>query len=470
MATTPPSPAPLLARVVAILETSRAAVSVPLLVALNVVFSVSTIAVNKTLFSTFNFKFVVLLSAIHFLAGSALFQSFQTIWGAFPGLRQGGGGPPPGAVSPPNAPRPRPLPKDRVQRLAAAGALSIVAANFSLRFNAMGTYQIMKTAVLPAVIVMGLLQRKGGPPTRSDILSSVLIVAGSCMAVLSDVSFSVVGVAVGVAGIVFTAQYQIWGGSEQRELGLTPSEVMFVSALPQAGMAVAAALTLETPLFTPFLTDFGLGSIAPTLDPTSYPWTLESVLTLLLSALFATCLNWTSFAILGKTSPTTLQIVNQTKTMLIIAADFFFFPKVAVEPRQLLVFGVGILCVVGGATSYGLAHAKRATEEAAAKAAAGTAGGAAGAGAAATVEAGAAGSSSAPAVNDDGKSDSRPADAVAVAVVVPSESIGAAVAAASAEEGAGNEAAEDNDEDERAPLTGHSDNRDERPARKAAFR
>jgi solute carrier family 35 protein E3 len=302
--------------------------------------SVSVIAVNKAIFSVLGFRFVMFLSAVHFFAGAGLLQVLASFFNAFEHKQ---------------------VAQWRVYRLALAGALSILSANFSLRFNAMGTYQILKTAVLPTVMAMSVIQKRG-MPSHTDLACAALVVIGSCMAVMSDLTVTYTGAMIGIFSVIITAQYQIWSGSEQKDLGLSPTQVMFASALPQACMTLAASVVLETSLlypvwglFSPAASD-GAAPAAPSPsdDVLAYPWSMAVVGYIALSALFAVGLNYSSFAILGKTSPTTMQIVNQTKTVLIIAADFIFFPKPGIEGWRLAVFIFAIALVVGGATWYGL--------------------------------------------------------------------------------------------------------------------
>jgi solute carrier family 35, member E3 len=307
-------------------------------VALNVVCSVSLIAVNKVIFSVLGFRFVIFLSAVHFAAGAALLRALAAVVPAFAAAATAAAPPPPA----------------RMLRLAAAGATSIVATNFSLRFNAMGTYQILKTAVLPAVMALSFVQRRG-TPGRTAIACAGGIVAGSCMAVVSDVSFSAAGVAIGVTGVLLTAQYQIWGGSEQRDLGLTPTQVMAASALPQAALALAASVALESSLLTGGGGGGGSGTGGD--DLFTYAWGPSAVAYIAVSAAFAVGLNWSSFAILGRTSPTTMQVLNQVKTIAIVAADFVMFPKDGITAGRAAVFFAGIALVIGAATWYGVAGA-----------------------------------------------------------------------------------------------------------------
>lgn len=326
---------------------------------LNVVCSVSTIAVNKIIFSRLHFRFVIFLSAIHFFAGAGLLQILSSCCNAFPASSSA-------ATNASSSSSSTGLSiRSRILRLAFVGATSIVATNFSLRYNAIGTYQILKAAVLPVVMVMALLQGKN-KPDRISIICAIGIVSGSLLSILSDISINSYGIFIGLTGVLLTAQYQIWGGTEQKELGLSPSQVMFASALPQALMTLGASFIMESS----FLTYINLSSLSFTTEGTSstgnsnndnatgddifsFPWNTQVVSYILLSALFAIGLNYSSFAILGKTNATTMQVINQTKTILIIATDFILFPKTNLSAGRAFSFLLGIIMVVGGASWYG---------------------------------------------------------------------------------------------------------------------
>lgn len=196
-----------------------------------------------------------------------------------------------------------------------------VLTNYSLRFNAMGTYQVLKTAVLPAVMALSYVQGRR-VPTKTDVMAAGLVIMGSCMSIMSDVSFAGIGAIIGVTAVVLTAQYQIWSGSEQRELQLSPLQVMVASMLPQGLFSLGASVLLESSALSslaaltvvPASATVAQGGSAAAAgasvgdDLLSHVWTAPQIGYIALSAVFACGLNWSSFAIIGKTSATTMQV------------------------------------------------------------------------------------------------------------------------------------------------------------------
>jgi hypothetical protein len=207
---------------------SSSFVSVGLLVLMNVVASVSLVGVNKLLVVGFNFRHVLLLSGLHFGVG----------WAALQGASS--------ADLPASARLfERKVPAWRlVLPSAAAGALSIVLMNYSLRTNSLGSYQMLKVAVLPATIALAAVQ--GTAVSTADVGAAALVSAGTAVATVTDVDLSAAGSAVGLAAVAATAQYQVACGRVQTDFGLSSAQALHALSAPQAVLTLVAALLLET--------------------------------------------------------------------------------------------------------------------------------------------------------------------------------------------------------------------------------
>jgi solute carrier family 35 protein E3 len=305
-------------------------IGVPTIIAINVLSSVLLVALNKVLFRTLLFPFVTLLSAAHFLAGwvfltvasSPRFGLFQRAF-----------------VS--DAPR--------VWKLAAAGALSIVLSNYSLSFNSLGTAQIFKAAVLPAVMVLVLIQDYSRAPTRPEAFSALLVVCGSCLSVVADVSSTPIGMAVGLSAVVMTAQFQLWQGAYQQKLGMSAIQLMHASSLPQGIITLIASVFLEIDWQ---FHAFG-GPRRNVADLVTFRFSALQLVVVLATVFLATALNWSAFAIIGKTSAVTMQVTTQVKAVFIFAIDYVIFPRPLVW-QQIL----GNAVCIGGALRYGLEKAR----------------------------------------------------------------------------------------------------------------
>jgi hypothetical protein len=317
--------------------------SVVFLMTVNLFVSVGLVATNKVLFQTLAFPFVTFLSALHFFSGFAFlalassprFEMFKL---------------------PEKAPE-----AYKLWVLAAAGAGSIVLNNYSLHFNSLGSAQIFKAAVLPASMVLPLLQGVlDQAPTYREAMAASVVVVGSCMGVVADVSTTWVGALIGVCAVLSTAQYQLWTSSFQKNMGLNPTQLLHASSLPQGIMTLAASLLIESHLLTRLAGGFGAADAAApgagashaAADLFSYRFTSIHVGVCLATCVLAVALNWSVFSILGKTNAVSMQVLTQAKSVILIALDFMLFPKKAMAADKLFFFCLGGATCVGGAIWY----------------------------------------------------------------------------------------------------------------------
>ena len=131
----------------------------------------------------YRFTYILLLSALHFLTGFSFlhFASWPQV-----GLFER---------------------KDAAWRYvmlaAVTGLGSIVLMNYSLRFNSVGSYQILKVAVLPVTVLLTAWQ--GGKLTREDIGAAALVSVGTAVATVTDMGLTMFGACIGVMAVVVTA-------------------------------------------------------------------------------------------------------------------------------------------------------------------------------------------------------------------------------------------------------------------------
>ena len=321
--------------------------SVPVLMAINIFVSVGLVASNKILFQTLSFPFVTFLSSLHFFSGFAfLTLASSPRFGMF--------------KAPEKAPE-----AYKLWVLAAAGAFSIVLNNYSLHFNSLGSAQIFKAAVLPASMVLPLVQGAlDQVPSAREALAAAVVVLGSCMGVVADVTTTWAGAAVGVLAVLSTAQYQLWSSSFQKAMGLSGTQLLHASSAPQGMLTLAASLLIEGHL----VARLGLaaggggahdaaaagaahgGSSAP--DLFSFRFTTMHVAMSLATCVLAVALNWSVFSILGKTNAVSMQVLTQAKSVILITLDFLLFPKPPMAPEKAFFFVLGGATCVSGAIWY----------------------------------------------------------------------------------------------------------------------
>jgi solute carrier family 35 protein E3 len=318
------------------------------LVAGNFLSSVAIIALNKHLISSSGgASFVLFLTALHFIAGYLMLSMASQPKGA-----------PLGSFA--LFARPQGLPRGAVLTLAAAGAVSICVTNVSLKLNSMGTYQILKVAVLPASMLLTWAQRVGPPPSAREAAAAGLVVIGTLLCTASDVWVTAPGLLLGCAGVLLTAQYQILQGGVQRAHGVSGAQALFAASLAQGLMTLAASAVLEVDWAARWGTAGGDraslrggGKPAPDDDVVAYLLRLHGGDAAMLAAtcVAAVALNYTSIALLGRWSAVTMQFVNQGKTAAILALDFVLF-RPPPPPGRAAALACGVACVFAGVAWY----------------------------------------------------------------------------------------------------------------------
>jgi len=336
---------------------------------------VCLVGVNKLLVVSYGFRHVLLLSGLHFAVGWALLAAASSpALGARLFERKAVAG---GLRAS--------LPA------AVAGLLSIVLMNYSLRANSLGSYQMLKVAVLPATIALAAVQgaRVGGV----DVATAALVSVGTAVATVTDVDLTLGGSAIGLAAVVATAQYQVAQGAIQTVCELSSPQAMLAISPPQAVLTLAASLLLETAWSARLGLAAGAGDAAsaaelaklraagairtaagaggawdtsartatsaaaaaaaalPPPDLFAHPYSLPEVGLILLTCMCAAALNYSGIALIGKINPIAFQFVNQLKTVLVVSVGFVVFAEAADATRVLSV-GTGLVLVISGIAYY----------------------------------------------------------------------------------------------------------------------
>jgi solute carrier family 35 protein E3 len=267
--------------------------------------TVALVMVNKVVFSG-GFPFVLTLSTMHFVATYSVMLVMSKIVGAF---------------------EPKFLPLWTNLSVAAMGVGSIGFMNYSLKFNSVGIYQMAKLCVIPVVLIYNAL--RGEFASRKIHSTLVIVLVGVGVATVTDVEFNLIGAAFAAAAVFSTAQYQIWQGSKQREFGLSEMQLtMSVSAM-QIVVGGALATLIEGKDVYGMLTGSAGKAMTPQLGAQ-----------ILISCLLAVSANVHSFALIGRTSAVTFQVVGHGKTCLIIIAGYIMFPLPSLNEFLNNAFGV----------------------------------------------------------------------------------------------------------------------------------
>jgi solute carrier family 35 protein E3 len=269
---------------------------------LNIGSSVGVVMVNKLIFQTYHFNFGTLLTVIHFICtwfGLMICSRF----GAF---------------------TPKSVSWKRLIKLSASFCGFVVLTNLSLQYNSVGFYQMAKVLTTPTVATIQTIFY-GKQLSTPIIISLAVICIGVTITSVTDVQMNLIGTIYALSGVLITSLYQVWVGSEQKALQLSPPQLLYQQA-PLAALMLLPCVPM-------------LDSMTELLH---YPFTLGAIITILLSGLLAFLVNWSIFSIIGRTSALTYNVVGHAKLCLILLGGFLLFHD-PLEWRNLS--GIGLALV-----------------------------------------------------------------------------------------------------------------------------
>mmetsp|Transcript_29286 Transcript_29286/g.47040 ORF Transcript_29286/g.47040 Transcript_29286/m.47040 type:complete len:336 (+) Transcript_29286:115-1122(+) len=251
--------------------------------------SVALVVVNKQIFAL-GFPYVFTLSTMHFIVTCGLLQIMARGLGLF---------------------QVKYLPFSTNLMVATFGVGSICLMNFSLKFNSVGFYQMLKLCIVPCCLAINAVSY-GEYATRKVMAALFMVLVGVGIATVTDVELNAVGTLFGVAAVVVTAQYQIWQGKKQKESGLSSSQLACSVSLFQIFVGFFLAVVFEA------------GDLMHSEDNTAnkQPGRLSLNQLIALSCILAVSVNVHSFALIGKTSAVTFQVVGHGKTCLILSSGY----------------------------------------------------------------------------------------------------------------------------------------------------
>ena len=271
--------------------------------------TVFLVMVNKVVFAG-GFPFVLSLSTVHFIATYLVMLVLSKGYGAF---------------------EPKFLPFWTNLLVGAMGVGSICFMNYSLKTNSVGVYQMAKLCIIPVVLIHNAL--RGEFASRKVNATIAVVLFGVGIATVTDVELNPSGMIFAVAAVLSTAQYQIWQGSKQKEAKLSDMQMTMSVSSSQILIAGLLAMLLEGEEVKAVL--FGTELSPPAMSA-------ELAGQILMSCLLAVSANAHSFALIGRTSPVSFQIVGHGKTCLIIIAGYVLFPLPSFEEFLYNATGVTI--------------------------------------------------------------------------------------------------------------------------------
>ncbi|GBG32579.1 UDP-rhamnose/UDP-galactose transporter 3 [Hondaea fermentalgiana] len=312
--------------------------------------SVALVVVNKQIF-TRGFTHVFTLSTFHFVWTAGLLHIMARVFKLFE--------------------------VKRVSMLhnllvASFGVGSICLMNFSLKLNSVGFYQMMKLCIVPCCLLLNAV-RYDEYPTRKVVGALVLVLIGVGIATVTDVQLNLLGSVFGVAAVLVTAQYQIWQGRKQKEWGMSSQELALSVSTYQIGVGAVLAIIFEGQdlLLKPQGSDWehlddpldpnkgiaanlrdGASAAAAAVTSDGSDEAVSLTMLILLSCLLAVSVNVHSFALIGKTSAVTFQVVGHGKTCLILASGYMMHISEGNPIEELYRNIFGVVVALSGVILY----------------------------------------------------------------------------------------------------------------------
>lgn len=251
----------------------------------NVVSSVMVIFANKQLvFGWAGFHFGTILTIIHFVA--TFLGCLCCVWMGWSERKK--------------------LRLKSVFLISCAFCGYVVFNNLSLLKNSVTVYQVSKIVCTPVIAIIEYRKYHNQLSLRV-LFALFLVCCGSVLTVGGDTSLSAVGLLWCFLAIVSNSFYTVWGKSMQVDLECSPLQLLFYQAPISATM-----LLLSFPLFDNVI------------ELWHYQWTFATLISIVVSCIFAFGVNFSFFVFVGKTSGLTMNVVGYLKTALVFVINWLF--------------------------------------------------------------------------------------------------------------------------------------------------
>ncbi|KAI8523459.1 hypothetical protein RHMOL_Rhmol13G0075200 [Rhododendron molle] len=309
---------------------------------LSVVSSVSIVICNKALISTLGFTFATTLTSWHLLV---TFCSLHVaLWMKFF--------------------EHKPFDRNAVMGFGILNGTSIGLLNLSLGFNSVGFYQMTKLAIIPCTVLLEtIFFRK---QFRQDLISPLLgkvlfypllmlfredlsvymylvsrnvqlslsiLLLGVGIATVTDLQLNVLGSVLSLLAVITTCIAQIMTNTIQKKFKVSSTQLLYQSCPYQA--------------FTLFVTGPFVDGLLTDKNVFSFNYTPIVLGFIVLSCLISVSVNFSTFLVIGKTSPVTYQVLGHLKTCLVLGFGYVLL-RDPFSWRNIL----GILIAVVGMVLY----------------------------------------------------------------------------------------------------------------------
>ncbi|KNA15203.1 hypothetical protein SOVF_100440 [Spinacia oleracea] len=277
---------------------------------LSVVSSVSIVICNKALISTLGFNFATTLTSWHLLV---------TFCSLHVALKM-------------KLFEHKPFERKAVLGFGILNGISIGLLNLSLGFNSVGFYQMTKLAIIPCTVFLETVFFKK-KFSRSIQSSLAVLLMGVGIATVTDLQLNALGSFLSFLAVITTCVAQIMTNTIQKKFKVSSTQLLYQSSPYQA-----ATLLVSGPFLDKLLTSQ---------DVFTFKYTTQVLMFIIVSCLIAVSVNFSTFLVIGKTSPVTYQVLGHLKTCLVLAFGYILLHD-PFSWRNIL----GILVALGGMILY----------------------------------------------------------------------------------------------------------------------
>ncbi|KAE8711500.1 hypothetical protein F3Y22_tig00110290pilonHSYRG00040 [Hibiscus syriacus] len=276
---------------------------------LSVASSVSIVICNKALMSNLGFPFATTLTSWH------LMVTFCTLH----------------AAQRSNLFENKSIDMKTVILFGLLNGVSIGLLNLSLGFNSIGFYQMTKLAIIPFTVLLETIFLKKQFSQKIK-LSLFLLLVGVGIASITDLQLNFVGTILSLLAIATTCVAQILTNTIQKRLNVSSTQLLYQSAPFQA-----AILFVSGPVVDKFLTKQNVFA---------YKYSPIVLAFIMLSCIISVSVNFSTFLVIGKTSPVTYQVLGHLKTCLVLTLGYTLLHDPFTEKNiigiLIAIFGMGL--------------------------------------------------------------------------------------------------------------------------------
>ncbi|KAF3328017.1 Triose-phosphate Transporter family [Carex littledalei] len=203
--------------------------------------------------------------------------------------------------------------------------------NLCLGFNSVGFYQMTKLAIIPFTVLLEtiFLNRRF---SQSVKMSLMVLLLGVGIASVTDLQLNFLGSVIAVLALITTCISQILTNTIQKRLKVSSTQLLYQSSPYQA-----AILFISGPFVDKMLTRRSVFA---------FNYTVQVLIFITLSCLIAVSVNFSTFLVIGTTSPVTYQVLGHLKTCLILSFGYMVLQE-PFTSRNILgiliaIFGMGL--------------------------------------------------------------------------------------------------------------------------------